>query len=94
MNKWAVLGIVVLSAFLGWRAGLVSGEAERRAIIDDLPEARVYFRELLADLDEPAGRDLVCEQIFNSVRKELSEEYRLDAADMNELYDQMDRQRD
>ena len=94
MNKWAVLGIVVLSAFLGWRAGLVSGEAERQAIIDDLPEVQAYFREILADPVEPTGRDLVCEQIFEAVRKELSEEYRLDAADMNELYDQMDRQRD
>ncbi len=94
MNKWAVLGIVVLSAFLGWRAGLTSGEAERQAIIDDLPEERAYWQSLEASMAEPTARELICDQIFESVRKELSEEYQLDAADMNELYDQMDRQRD
>ena len=94
MNRWAVLGIAILAAFLGWRAGLVSGEAERDAIIDDLPEARAYYEELLADFDEPVGRDLICAQIFESVRKELNEEYRLEAEEMDRVYNQLDRDRD
>ena len=98
MNRWAVFGIVILAAFLGWNAGLKNGlkngEAEREAIIADLPEERAYWQSLEAGLVEPTGRDLICEQIFELVRKELDEEYRFEAEAMHELYEQMDRQRD
>ncbi len=94
MNRWAVLAVVVLAAIIGWKAGLNSGEAERKAIIADLPEERAYWQEALADIDNPTRRDLICEQIFESVQKELNEEYRLEAEEMNEVYDRMSQDRD
>ena len=89
MNKWTVLAVVVLAALIGWKAGLNSGEAERQAIIADLPEERAYWQSLEADVMNPTARDLVCEQIFESVRKELSEEYRFEAEMMNEAYNHL-----
>ncbi len=89
MNKWTVLAVVVLAALIGWKAGLNSGEAERQAIIDNLPETRALMADLAADYLEPTGRDLICEQIFESVRKELNEEYRLEAEEMDEIYNRI-----
>ena len=89
MNKWAILGIAVVAALIGWKAGLNSGEAERQAIIDNLPETRALMADLAADYLEPTGRDLICEQIFESVRKELNEEYRLEAEEMDEIYNRI-----
>ena len=89
MNKWAVLGVVVLAALLGWGEGLREGEAERKSIIADMPEERAYWKGLEAKLSDPNDRELICEQIFDLVGDELTREYRLDVAEQHEVSEQL-----
>ena len=92
-KSWAIAALVV-GGFVGWSAGLNYGKAERQAIVDDLPETRAVMTELLADLREPNGRDLLCDEFFAAVEKETREERRLDAEEMDRVYNQLDRERD
>ena len=89
MNRWWILAAVLMAGSIGWRIGDLRGAAERKAIIENLPETRAYYRTLEAEAvalgREPTGRDLVCRQVFDSARRELNKEYRLEAEIMDEL---------
>lgn len=94
MNKWFVLGVVVVAASLGWRAGLTSGEAERDAFVAFLPEEQAYWEMRLAQLGETGEQGRICNLIFDMVEDYNGEVLMLDAVAMSELYDEMDRDRD
>ena len=88
-NLAAPILIAFIAGWVGWTLGIESGESERKDIIASLPAQQAYWQKLEAGLREPDGRDLVCEQIFEAVQQELSEEYTLDASAMNAAYDQL-----
>lgn len=76
MSRAPLIIVIAAATALGYIAGIKTGEAQRRAIIHDLPETRALMAKYLDAAGLPTERDIACDRVAEAARDLLRQDYR------------------